>query len=95
MVQGKADAFIYDQLTIYRNWGIHKDTTVAVFIPFQDVEQWGVAVKKGNRELLNKLNTFIAKFRSEGGFDKLTEKFLAKEKAAFEELGFQWLFDLK
>jgi polar amino acid transport system substrate-binding protein len=46
VVQGKADAFIYDQLTIYRNWGIHKDTTVAVFIPFQDVEQWGVAVKR-------------------------------------------------
>lgn len=55
----------------------------------------GRGCKKGNRELLNKLNTFIAKFRSEGGFDKLTEKFLAKEKAAFEELGFQWFFDLK
>lgn len=95
VIQGKADAFIYDQLTIYRNWKAHEDTTVAVFIPFQNVEQWGVAVKKGNKELLDQLNAFIDKFRSEGGFDKLTEKYLAEEKAAFEELGFQWFFDLK
>lgn len=95
VIQGKADAFIYDQLTIYRNWKAHEDTTTAVFIPFQDVEQWGAAVKKGNTELLTQLNTFIDKFRSEGGFDKLTEKYLAEEKAAFQELGFQWFFDVK
>lgn len=46
--QGKADGFIYDQLTIYRNWQNNLDTTNAVFIPFQDVEPWGIAVKKGN-----------------------------------------------
>lgn len=95
VVQGKADAFIYDQLTIYRNWKANEDTTAAVFIPFQDVEQWGAAVKKGNTELLNKLNEFIPKFTADGGFDKLTEKYLSEEKAAFDELGFQWFFDLK
>ena len=95
VVQGKADAFIYDQLTIYRNWKDNEDTTTAVFIPFQDVEQWGVAVKKGDTELLDQLNAFIAQFKSEGGFDKLTEKYLSEEKAAFDELGFQWFFDLK
>ena len=41
VVQGKADAFIYDQLTIYRNWKANENATVAVFIPFQEVEQWG------------------------------------------------------
>jgi polar amino acid transport system substrate-binding protein len=95
VVQGKADAFIYDQLTIYRNWKDNEDATVAVFIPFQDVEQWGVAVKKGNTELLDKLNAFIVQYRNEGGFDKLTEKYLSDEKAAFDELGFQWFFDFK
>ena len=53
-----------------------------------------MAVKRAN-ELLDKLNAFISEFRSEGGFVKLTEKYLAEEKAAFEELGFQWFFDLK
>ena len=44
---GKADGFLYDQLTIYRNWQKNADTTNAVFIPFQDVEPWGVAVSPG------------------------------------------------
>jgi len=93
--QGKADGFIYDQLTIYRNWQSHLDTTSAIFIPFQDVAKWGIAVQKGNAELLGQINTFIKKFRDDGGFDLVTEKYLSSEKAAFDELGFQWFFDLK
>ena len=94
VAQGKADGFIYDQLTIYRNWKKNPDTTTAVFIPFQDVEQWGVAVQKGDTELLSQLNEFIAKYREDGGFDQLTEKYLSEEKKAFDELGFQWFFDM-
>ena len=45
VVQGKADGFLYDQLTIYRNNLANPDTTKAVFIPFQDPEAWGIAVK--------------------------------------------------
>lgn len=92
--QGKADGFIYDQLTIYRNWQNNLDTTNAVFIPFQDVEPWGIAVKKGNTELLDHLNDFIETYREDGGFEELTEKYLSEEKEAFEELGFQWFFDM-
>lgn len=92
--QGKADGFIYDQLTIYRNWRNNLDTTNAVFIPFQDVEPWGIAVKKGNTELLDQLNEFIETYREDGGFEELTEKYLSEEKEAFEELGFQWFFDM-
>lgn len=92
--QGKADAFLYDQLTIYRNWQANPGTTRAVFVPFQDVENWGVAVAKGNEELLGQLNAFIPEFHAAGGFDRLTEEYLSAEKAAFDELGFQWFFDL-
>ena len=92
--QGKADGFIYDQLTIYRNWQNNLDTTNVVFIPFQDVEPWGIAVKKGNTELLDQLNEFIETYREDGGFEELTEKYLSEEKEAFEELGFQWFFDM-
>ncbi len=93
--QGKADGFLYDQLTIYRNWQKNPDTTSAAFIPFQDVEKWGVAVKKGNTELVTRLNEFIKKYTDEGGFDSLTEKYLAEEKKAFDQLGFKWFFDLE
>ena len=92
--QGKADGFIYDQLTIYRNNQNNPDTTSAVYIPFQNVEFWGVAVKKGNTELVNGINAFIEKYTAEGGFEKLTDKYLSEEKKAFEELGFKWFFDL-
>ncbi|MFK4785923.1 transporter substrate-binding domain-containing protein [Fusobacterium sp. MFO224] len=95
VVQGKADGFFYDQLTIYRNWKKHKDTTTPVFIPYQDIDVWGVAVKKGNTELLNKLNEFIIKYRKEGGFDNLSTKYLSKEKKDFDALGFKWFFDLE
>ena len=94
VAQGKADGFIYDQLTIYRNWQANIDTTTAVFIPFQDKDNWGVAVQEGNKELLEQLNSFIADYTAEGGFDELSEKWLSEEKKAFDELGFKWFFDL-
>ena len=92
--QGKADGFLYDQLTIYRNNQMHPDTTSAVFIPFQKVEYWGAAMAKGNTELLTGVNEFIKKYTDEGGFDRLSEKYLAAEKKAFDELSFKWFFDL-
>ena len=93
--QGKADGFLYDQLTIYRNNLNNPDTTTAIFIPFQNVEHWGAAVNKDNTGLLSQVNEFIAKYRADGGFDTLTEKYLKEEKEAFDLFGFQWFFDLK
>ena len=95
VAQGRADGFIYDQLTIYRNWQNNPNTTRAIFIPFQDVEKWGIAVQKGNEELLNQINAFLADFQANGGYEDLTEKYLAEEKKAFDELNFQWFFDMK
>ncbi len=94
--QGKADGFIYDQLTIYRNQQKNMDTTAAIYIPFQDVEYWGVGIKKDNKELLDKVNEFIDKFYEKDGFQPITDKYLSKEKADFDKLGFQWFFsDMK
>ena len=95
VVQGKADGFLYDQLTIYRNHAANPDTTEAVFIPFQDPEAWGIAVKKGDTELLDQLNAFIAQSKTDGEFDRLTEKYLSEEKKAFDEYGFKWFFDFE
>lgn len=95
VVQGKADGFLYDQLTIYRNNLANPDTTEAVYIPFQDPEAWGVAVKKGDTELLGQLNEFIAQSKEDGEFDRLTEKYLAEEKKAFDERSFKWFFDFE
>ena len=93
VAQGKADAFIYDQLTVYRDQQANPDTTQAVFIPFQSAESWGVGIKKGNTSLLNSVNAFIDQFYADHGFDALTTKYLSAEKQAFDQLGFPWFFD--
>lgn len=95
VVQGKADGFFYDQLTIYRNHAANPDTTEAVYIPFQDPEAWGIAVRKGDTELLDQLNAFIAQCKEDGTFDELTEKYLSEEKKAFDEYHFKWFFDFE
>lgn len=93
VVQGKADGFLYDQLTIYRNQARNPETTEAIYIPFQETESWGIAVKKGDSKLLEQLNDFIASSKSNGEFDRLTEKYLSDEKEAFDKYGFRWFFD--
>ena len=89
--QGKADAFIYDQLTIYRNSVQFAGTTRALYIPSQDAESWGMAFKKGS-ELSAKANEFLKKYTADGGFDSLSEKYLKSEKETFNKMGFAFFF---
>lgn len=91
VIQGKADAFIYDQLSVYTNWKKNPKTTKANLIPFQK-EYWAFGIKKGNLELIVKINQFIKKFREEGGFDRLAIKYLLEQKKAFNEMGIPFVF---
>jgi polar amino acid transport system substrate-binding protein len=90
VVQKKADAFIYDQMSIYKHWIKNRNTTRALLKPFQK-EAWAIGVKKGNPELLKKVNDFIADYKKKQGFDKLGQKFLGEEKQVFKELGVEFI----
>jgi polar amino acid transport system substrate-binding protein len=90
VIQGKADAFIYDQLSVYTHWQKNPKTLKALLTPFHK-EQWAIGLKKGNKELLMQVNFFLKKFREEGGFNKLAEKYLSEQKAAFEKLGIPFI----
>jgi len=93
VVQGKADAFIYDQMTIFNNWQKHPDTTRAILKPFQnDYEYWGIALRQGDTELKTTINQFLQKFKQEGGFNKLAETYLPDIKKAFDELNIPFFF---
>ena len=93
VVQGKADGFIYDQLTIYKNWSRNKDTTVALLESFQDdFEYWGMALRQGDTELKEQVDAFIKEAKSDGTFDKLAHKHLQDAKATFDELGIPFFF---
>lgn len=91
VIQGKADAFIYDQLSVFTNWKKNLATTRANLTPFQK-EYWAFGIRKNEPELLNQINQFIKQFRSEGGFDKLAEKYLPEQKKAFKAMGVPFVF---
>lgn len=91
VIQGKVDAFIYDQMSVYRNWERNKETTRPMLEAFQ-MEDWAIGIRKGDDELRNKVNGFLTEFRDKGGFDALGEKYLADMKRVFEQLGYDFVF---
>jgi polar amino acid transport system substrate-binding protein len=91
VVQGKADAFIYDQLSTYRNWKRYSVETRALLAPFRE-EAWAIGLRKGNNGLREQINQFLRQFRQTGGFDRLGDRWLSEEKAEFARLGFPFLF---
>jgi polar amino acid transport system substrate-binding protein len=92
VVQGKADGFLYDQLTIYKNYAKNKDTTIALLKPFQkDFEYWGVALRQ-NDPLKQKVDEFIKKAKEDGTFDGFAKKYLTDAKKTFDELGIPFFF---
>jgi polar amino acid transport system substrate-binding protein len=91
VTQGKADAFIYDQMSTLRNWQANPDTTRAVLKPFRE-ESWAIAMQKGNAELKKNVDAFLTKFRADGGFDRLGEKWLKEQRATFAKLGVPFVF---
>jgi polar amino acid transport system substrate-binding protein len=87
--QGKADAFIYDQMSTYQNWQRNSATTRAVLEPFQR-ESWAVGIQKGNDDLKAKVNKFIKEYREKGGFEQLGDRYLKEMKAEFKRLGYSF-----
>lgn len=84
--QGKADAFIYDQMSTFQNWQRNPVTTRAILEPFQK-ESWAVGIRKGNDELKVQVNQFIKAYRDQGGFERLGDRYLKEMKGEFKRLG--------
>lgn len=90
VVQGRADAFIYDQLSIYKYAGENQATTRGLLKPFVE-ESWAVGIAKGNGALLSQVNGFLEEFRKEDGFGKLGERYLKDEKKFLEASGIPFI----
>jgi len=91
VVQGKVDAFIYDQMSIYQFAKKHPDATRGLLNPFQK-ESWAIGIRKGNGGLKDQVNAFLKDFKARKGFDALGDKYLKEDKAAFKEMGFPFYF---
>lgn len=91
VVQGKADAFIYDQMSVWQNWQKHPDKTAAVLHPIR-TEHWAVGLRLTDDTLKNQVNDFLKSYRAEGGFDRLGDQFLKEQKDAFAKEGIPFYF---
>ncbi len=91
VIQGKADAFIYDQMSVWKNARIHSAETKALIQPIKQ-ESWAIGIKKGNDTLRRQVNTFLQVFKSSEGFEQLGDKYLGDQKEAFEREGVPFYF---
>ena len=87
IVQGKADAFIYDQISIFQFQRLNPATTRAVLEPFQK-ENWAIGIRKGNTALRQQVNAFLSDFKAQHGLESLGEKYIKADKEAFKAMGY-------
>ena len=85
ILQGKADAFLYDQITVYTTWQKYPDKTKVDLTPLKK-DYWCVGMKKESTALMADFNKFLKDFAEKGGFTELKKKYLQKEEMAFEKL---------
>jgi len=92
VAQGKADVFIYDPLSIIRHNENYPDTTRAVLEPLPNTKGWGIALRKGEEELKEKINAFIDLAKTDGTYDDIRETYLKDKIKEFEEYGLEFFF---
>ena len=93
VTQGKVDAFIYDPLTILKNWEKNKNTTEPILKPFEETPQyWAIGYNKNNDELGIDINNFIKNYKKNGSLDRLADKYLAKPKKEFKKRNIPFFF---
>lgn len=91
VVQGKADGFLYDQMSVWKHHQEHPVETVALLRPVQ-AESWAIALRPGDTELREQVNAFLKSFRASGGFDRLGNAYLKDQKEAFAKAGIPFYF---
>jgi len=91
VIQGTATAFIYDQMSVWQNWQNNLNSTQAILDPIQR-EYWAVGLRRDDAPLREQINAFLVEFRKSGGFERLGDQFLKKQKDAFREKGLPFYF---
>ena len=74
VVSGRADAFIYDQLSVMKHQAQNPATTYAILKPFT-YEPYAIAVRSGDFDFLNWLNLFLETIKTDGEYDELRKKY--------------------
>ncbi len=74
VIQGNADAFIYDLPLIEKMQALHgKGKTITISEPFT-YEPLAMAIRKGDPDFLNFLNNFLRQYRGDGNWQRSYNK---------------------
>jgi polar amino acid transport system substrate-binding protein len=74
VVEGRADAFIYDQLSVIRHQAQNPATTYAIVKPFT-YEPYAIALRSGDLDFLNWMNLFLETIKADGRYEQLRQKY--------------------
>ncbi len=93
VVNSQADAYIQDELTVFKYWKLYPVATHISFLMEDNAQSWGIAVSKNNPELKNKINEFLKSFKDNGGFEELSELYLSTEVDSYKAWNIPFIFD--
>jgi polar amino acid transport system substrate-binding protein len=91
VIQGRADGFLYEQMSVWKNHQEHPAETTVLLEPLQ-TESWAVGLRPGDAALRGQVNAFLRSYRASGGFDRLGERYLKDQKEAFAKSGIPFYF---
>ncbi|MGE4297168.1 MAG: transporter substrate-binding domain-containing protein [Desulfovibrionaceae bacterium] len=74
VVVGRADVFIYDQISIQKHHKQNPDSTTALLKPFT-FEPYSIAMRKGDFDFWNWINRFLMQIKADGRYDALYETY--------------------
>jgi polar amino acid transport system substrate-binding protein len=74
---GRADAFLYDQLSVLGASKKHAKTTRPVLTPLTH-EPYAMAVRHGDTKMVERLNEFLATIRADGRYQELRDTYLGE-----------------
>ncbi|MFZ2445358.1 MAG: transporter substrate-binding domain-containing protein [Syntrophobacteraceae bacterium] len=76
VVAGRADAFLYDRLSIAKHQRQNPDTTRAILKPFTH-EPYAIAIRSGDFDFLTWLNQFLETIKADGRYRELHQKYFS------------------
>lgn len=79
LVNGKCDVVVIDSATAQKYVGDNEGLKIVEDAAAFDSEEYGIAVKKGNAELLEKINTVLTKMIENGTINELSAQYSEAE----------------
>ena len=84
VLQKKADAFLYDEMSVWKYHHQYPNETAILLAPLQ-AESWAMGLRLSDHQLCEEVNSFLKQFHEDKGFEKLGDLYLYEQKEAFKQ----------